>query len=193
MRHDELRNLLASDMREILHDVELEPRLAPLSGETLQPRTAISTDEARSDIRARSFWQRQRNAFFDLRVFYPHASSYLSKSLPSLYASIERIKKREYADRILQVEQGSFTPLVFSSLGGMGPETSAAMKQLATALSSHRNEPYSHTMCLLRCRISFSLMRASSTCLRGSRPRRRPEPHSMPPAALVMEEARLTV
>jgi hypothetical protein len=191
MRHDELRNLMASEMKQVLHDVEIEPRLAPLSGEILQPRTAISSNEARSDIRARGFWQRQRNAFFDIRIFYPHASSYLSRNLPKLYASMEQSKKREYQDRILQVEQGSFTPLIFSSLGGMGVEASAAIKELAVMLSNQRNEPYSHTICLLRCRISFALMRASSTCLRGSRPRRRKEFCPEIPASLVMEEARL--
>ena len=32
------------------------------------------------------------------------------------------IKKREYADRIREVEQVSFTPLVFVTTGGMGRE-----------------------------------------------------------------------
>jgi hypothetical protein len=82
-----------------------------------------------------------QNAFFDVRVFYPHASSYVTRTLPSLYATFEKTKKREYLDRIVNVERGSFTPLVFSSMGGMGKETSIAIKHLALSLSESRNEP----------------------------------------------------
>ncbi len=130
MRHDEIRDMLATEMRKNYKDVETEPRLSSLTGESLYPRSANTRDDARSDIRARGFWCRQQNAFFDIRVFYPHASSYLHRSLPSLFQSMEKRKKREYQDRILNVEQASFTPLVFASTGGMGQEASAAIKKI---------------------------------------------------------------
>ena len=50
MRHDEVRDLLATDMKKILKDVETEPRLSPLTGESLHPRSANTTDDARSDL-----------------------------------------------------------------------------------------------------------------------------------------------
>ena len=53
-----------------------------------------------------------RNAFFDTRVFYPHASSYRTKNLPSLYRKFEADKKREYSKRINSVEHGSFQLVV---------------------------------------------------------------------------------
>ena len=34
----------------------------------------------------------------------------------------ENQKKREYGERVVNVEHGSFTPLVFSCLGGMSVE-----------------------------------------------------------------------
>ena len=37
MRHDEIRDILVSEMRPIQHDVETEPLLTPLTGEMLQP------------------------------------------------------------------------------------------------------------------------------------------------------------
>jgi hypothetical protein len=190
MRHNELRDLMASEMRHFLKDVEVEPCLTPLSGESLRPRSAITSDDARADIRARSFWQRQRNAFFDIRVFYPHASSYLDKSLPSLYDSMEKRKKREYEDRILQIENGSFTPLIFSSTGGMGRQASIALKHLATCASESKREPYSQIMRALRCRIAFSLMRSSSICLRGTRHKSNSANYQTDlPAELVIQEA----
>jgi hypothetical protein len=190
MRHDGLRDLLAHEMREVLHDVQCEPPLQPVTGESLFPKSANTADDARADIRAKSFWRNQQNAYFDLRVFYPHASSYSSRSLSELYSTFERAKKRGYNDRILQIEQGSFTPLVFSSTGGMGPETTVAVKALATLLAEKRKERYSHTMGLLRCRIAFSLMRAATTCLRGTRCRR-VHVQSDTPADLVINESRI--
>jgi hypothetical protein len=169
MRHDELRNLLADSVSQVLKDVEIEPILQPLTGELLLQKTAIRTNDARSDIRARGFWTEQQNAFFDIRVFYPHAVSYLSKDLGNLYKTIEQEKKRQYNDRINQVEHGTFTPLVFSSTGGMGIEASLFIKKLATMISSKRSDQYSRTLNLLRCRITFSLIRAANICLRGSK------------------------
>ena len=66
----------------------------------------------RLDIHARGVWERQRSAFFDVRVFLPNADS--------IYRQHENEKKRKYATRVLEIEQGTFTPLVFSTTGGMG-------------------------------------------------------------------------
>ena len=43
----------------------------------------------------------------------------------------EKEKKRQYNERVLEVEHGSFTPLVFSSNGGMGRECSTFYKRLS--------------------------------------------------------------
>jgi hypothetical protein len=190
MRHDELRNLLASEMKCVLRDVEIEPRLQPLTGEDLHPRSAIITDDARADIRARSFWTNQQNAYFDIRVFYPHASSYLSRSLPSLCVAFEKTKKNQYNDRVIEVERGSFTPLVFSSCGGMGIEASMALKKLAVDLAEKKKQEYSAVIGLLRCRIAFALMRAASVCLRGTRAYRGSFRNGLP-VDLVVSEAHI--
>jgi hypothetical protein len=189
MRHDEVRDILALEMRTILKDVEVEPHLTKVTGEILHPGSANITDEARADIRARGFWCQQQNAYFDVRVFYPHASSYVHQNLPALYASMEKRKKREYNDRILQIEQGSFTPLVFATTGGMGQEATAALKKLASCLAEKRQEPYSQVLGLLRCRLSFALMRAANVCLRGSRPIRLQ--HSLEHSEVVIHDAQV--
>ena len=56
IRHDEVRDLTASMLREICHDVKTEPELLSLEGEHFQYRTANTTNEARVDISARGFW-----------------------------------------------------------------------------------------------------------------------------------------
>ena len=40
-------------MKEVYNDVELEPQLLPLTGETLRHRTANTDSDARADIRVR--------------------------------------------------------------------------------------------------------------------------------------------
>jgi hypothetical protein len=181
MRHDGVRDLLADCMREVINDVDTEPLLKPLNGETFTSPSTITDPDARSDIRARGFWLNQQEAFFDIRIFYPHASSYLNRNLASLYQSFGRQKKQLYNERILNVDRGTLTPMVFSSLGGMGEEATQAVKKLASMLAEKRHETYSYTLGLLRARITFALIRAAGVCLRGTRRRRRyPQPSHLP-------------
>ncbi len=46
MTIDEVKDIIANQIKEILKDIKIEPRLIPLLGETLYPRSAIHTDEA---------------------------------------------------------------------------------------------------------------------------------------------------
>ena len=148
-------------------DVVKEPSLQPLSGEVILPRTANKQDDARLDIRAKGFWNRQQDAFFDVRVFHPDAPSYRNTSVPSLYRQHEMAKKREY--RVREIEYAAFTPLVFSTFGGMGKETAIAYKHLAGLLAEKRNTQYSITLVWMRCTVSFALIRSAVTAIRGSR------------------------
>ena len=193
MRHNEPTTFLARCVKEVHHDVEVEPQLQPLTGETFRHRSANTEPDARADIRVRGFWTDSRNAFFDTRVFYPNAPSYRSKSLPSLYRRFEGDKKREYGERVREIEHGSFTPLVFSSCGGMGSEAKVAIKKLAAALAAKRGEPYSGVMSWLRCCLSFILARSALRCVRGSRSicRRVAWVDNLMPVGLVRAEARL--
>ena len=63
-------------------------------------------------------------AFFDTKVFYLDAPNYQSRVLPPLYGQFEGDKKHEYGESIREVEHGLFTPLVFSSCGGVDPPRS---------------------------------------------------------------------
>ena len=76
-------------------------------------------------------------------------------SLQHLYWHHEQAKKREYGDRICGVENGSFTPLVFATTGGMGQEATLFYKYLADSLSEKRNIMYSKTIAWMRCTLSL--------------------------------------
>jgi hypothetical protein len=168
-RHDEMERLWALQCKKIFNDVECEPQLEELEGEEFRYGSANVKEEARSDVRVRNFWGNRRNAFFDFRVFYPFASSYFGKSLSALYKTASKEKKREYAERVQRVEDGSFTPMVMSSTGGMGPEMSVALKFLAAGLAVKEGVQYSSAVNVLRCRFAFASARAALVCLRGSR------------------------
>ena len=74
IRHNELRDFTADLMKNVCHNVVTEPILLSLSDELLQPSSAITTDDARLDIRADGFWDcRQQHAFFDVRALNPIA------------------------------------------------------------------------------------------------------------------------
>ena len=168
IRHNEVRDLLASQLTEVCGNVAVEPTLAPVSGEQFS-RSVNTADGARADIRARGFWTSHEDAFFDIRVFCPDAASYLSSSPGQLFAQHERLKRNEYVERIVNINRGSFSPLVFSTQGGTGQETTCFLKRLASKISDQSGRPYSVVMGWLLCRLSFALLRSAIMCVRGAR------------------------
>ena len=74
--HNKLRNLTASWLHEVCHDVAVEPPLKPLTGEALVPTSANCSDDARTVTHARGLWGRQQGPIFDNRIFYPNSRSY---------------------------------------------------------------------------------------------------------------------
>ena len=73
---------------------------------------------------ADDFWGRDRSrAYFDVRVFCSFAQSHRNTSLSQCYQKNELEKKRCYEQRSREIEHGSFSPLVFSTSGGMARQT----------------------------------------------------------------------
>ena len=106
IRHNQVRDLLASLMKEVCTDVRTESELQPLTGEVFNRATTITTDEARLDIEARGFWEcRQECTMFDVRVFNPCADSYRHAPLSTLYRRQEQLKRNAYKERVRQVEK----------------------------------------------------------------------------------------
>ena len=50
------------------------------------------------------------DAFFNIKVFYPNASSYNALFMSSTYCKHGQSKKREHSERVCEVEYGVFTP-----------------------------------------------------------------------------------
>ena len=71
------------------------------------------------------------------------------------------------------MEKGSFSPLIFSTTGGMGPECTKYHKRIAELISNKRGESYPDTMNYLRTRLRFALLKSTLIAVRGERGRRR--------------------
>ena len=170
IRHNEIRDVTAALLTEVCHDVRVEPDLQPLTGEVLNGATSVKTDGARLDIAVSGFWGgRFEKTYLDVRIFNPHAPSNRGSSTTSCYRKHENEKKRAYEQRLLEIEHSTFTPLVFSATGGMARQSTTFYKRLASLLAEKWNHPYSSTLCWVRNRLAFSLLRSAIQCIRGAR------------------------
>ena len=131
-------------LTEVCHSVGTEPCLQPLSGEFLKYKTANDADDARVDIVAENFWCRNRQkSYLDVKVINPFAKSYVKETLTQCYRHLEQDKKRAYEARVREVELGCFTPLVFSTSGGLGPAAKPSIRDLRHLL---QKSTISHTV-----------------------------------------------
>ncbi len=114
IRHNEIRDLTAHLMSEVCYNVGIEPELQPLTDEWFNLRSANVEDGARLDVRAESFWDRDRQSALNHL-----APTYQTLSLASNYRRNEQEKRRAYDQRVREVEHGNFSLLVFSASGGI--------------------------------------------------------------------------
>ena len=159
-------------MKEIHNGGEVEPKFQTLTEESLRHSTANTDPDARADIRVRGAcgkWALIRNLKL---TFLQRMSSFagkglLKKLLESRTCSntTQVLQYAGYNHRLIpflvliKVEHGSFTPLVFSTCGGMGQEASVVIKKLADALATKRNESYSRVAGWMRCCLAFLMAR----------------------------------
>ena len=111
--------------------------------------------------------------FLDVRVTHPNAPSHMRVAPQQLYIQQENEKKNCYNDRILQVEKGSFSPLIFSTFGGMGPEATKYHKKVAELISEKSGELYSDVVNFIRTKIRFALLKSVLIAVRGDRGRKK--------------------
>ena len=188
IRHNEVRDYMAELMKEVCTEVSTEPELQPITGEVMRGRSANVQEGARLDVRAKGFWQRGQDAFFDVRVFNPLAPS---NRCQNPYEAHEKVKCRAYEQRVREVERGTFTPLVMSATGGMGKRTQIVFKRLASMIASKKKQHYSRVMNWMRCVMSYSLLRSAIMCLRGSQCRNFHANHSCDTIQLSVVEGRV--
>ena len=136
-RHNEIRDIEAEMLSEVCSPVQTEPQLLPITGEDVRGNQA---EEARLDIAAVGLWGPQELSFMDVRIFNPNCDSYRDKTPADVYTLHENEKKNAYNGRVINVERGTFTPLIFSTSGGWGREATAYHSRLAKLIAEKRKE-----------------------------------------------------
>ena len=102
---------------------------------------------------------------------HPNSATYLNKSTQQLFEMHEKEKKRSYLEQVLQVEKGSFTPIVFSTFGTSGKEAQRYHKRIAELLADKKNERYEQVLSHMKTRLCFSLRRSILMAVREVRGR----------------------
>ena len=70
----EIRDTFATLLDEVCHDVEIEPKLQSLEGESFHNKTTATEDDARIDIKANGLWgDGFSRTFFDGKTFNPQS------------------------------------------------------------------------------------------------------------------------
>ena len=95
------------------------------------------------------------NMFHKRNIFtwnLPDINVYLAPE--QIYKLHENDKKRLYLSRVLEVEQGTFTPLVFTTAGDMSDECQRYHSHLAELLAVKKQENYASTITWIRTRVT---------------------------------------
>ena len=96
--------------------------MIPIAGETFDLKSKAQGPDLMIVPEVSGLWTTIQRAFFDMKVTHLNAPSYRQKEPAVVYRLHEKDKKRKYNRRIIEIEQGHFTPPILSTSGGMGPE-----------------------------------------------------------------------
>ena len=66
----------------------------------------------------------------------------------------------------MEIEKGSFTPLVFTTTGGMADECIKYHSKLAELIAKKKGESCSNAISGIRAKVSFAIVRSAILCLR---------------------------
>ena len=134
--------------------------------------------------------QASLDAFFDVRLFNPLASSNQNPTINSTFLRHEKKKRRTYDQRVRELEHGSFTPLFFFSFRWNGPSDHHRIQAFSHHACTKERAKILQVMQWLRCRVSFSLLRSSIAAIRGSR-QSRPFQHPVKHLELAIAEGHI--
>ena len=135
-------------MKEVCHNVQTEPELLPIETEQHITHGNVAL-KARLDVAGVGVWGAYEKTFLDIRITHPNSPSYVDMPIEDVYELHENEKKRTYNERVIQIEKGSFTPIVGSTFGGWEKEARRHHHRIATLIALKRNEEYADVINLL--------------------------------------------
>ena len=99
---------------------------------------------------------RYEKNYLDVRILNPHASSNRNQGLAAIFTKHKR-EKRNYEQRIREVEYSTFTLLVLTVSGRMGNQATTFYKCLACYWQKKWDSPYSTTLLVKMSPLLFSI------------------------------------
>ena len=87
-------------------NVQVKPYLQPLDNEAMNLRSAATSSDPRLDVKAGGFWSLGETAFFDVRVTHVNSKTNQGKPAAAMFKEQESEKKRNYQQRVLEVDDG---------------------------------------------------------------------------------------
>ena len=82
MRHNRIRDLEASILKDVCKDVRIEPELMPVGNSSIDANTS---ERARLDVSAVGIWSPMERTFMDVRIVHPNSPSYQGKKMEKIY------------------------------------------------------------------------------------------------------------
>ena len=161
LRHNEFRDAVGDLAFLVWKDVQREPVIREYNPQDETPALI-------ADLFCRGVYVGQGGASFDIRVSDTDAISYQNRIPMSVLHSVEVERKTKFSDAC-QERHMSFTPLVVSVDGMLAPEFANFLRRIGEALSTKWEKPYSKTMNWVKCRLSLTVLRASSVRFRVTR------------------------
>ena len=110
-----------------------------------------------------------KTRFFYVRIANTNSTSQDNVKTEKVLLRHEKEKNREYNRRVMNIEHGTFTPLVFSVSGVLGKECSMFHKHMAEKIAKKINESYEKVITVIRCKLSFIILRSALLCIKGNR------------------------
>ena len=114
------------------------------------------------------FGENKKNPFFDVRITNKNSEFQRHLTSEKIFTKHEREKKRQYNNRIMNVEHSTFTPFVFSVNGGMAKKFLKIHKFVAGKIANKSGCRYEKVLSIIKCILSLLILRASLMCVKGS-------------------------
>ena len=165
---DIMRDITATLPTEVCLNVCVEPDLQPVTADQLHGASATLGSTFQP---TESGGGRFEKTYFDVRVLNPLAPTNSRHRSAGMYRAHEREKKRAYEQCVWKVEHSGsgLHPPSPVCHWRHGNKATTFFKCLASLLAKKCDSHYSSTLCWLRCRLSFSLLRSAIQAIRGAR------------------------
>uniref|UniRef100_A0A8D8SFY5 Uncharacterized protein n=2 Tax=Cacopsylla melanoneura TaxID=428564 RepID=A0A8D8SFY5_9HEMI len=134
----------------------------------IQEADGIHTPALIADVKIVGLWENGRTAFLDYRIINPDAPSYLSQNWSAISNRHAKEKHQKY-DRAAEDVRCGFTPMVCSIDGVLHEEFKTVLTRLASVLADKWSKSYSAVKNFVYVQTEFSIIRAVSMRLRGTR------------------------